>query len=313
MAQAMLSAALAIVFSRRKPRLDFSMSARPNTEIIDRQDGAGYTALVLAGKRPGVDPVAALQGETYKAKVMVGGVPMLTRVIAALGKSQNIGHTVVIAGETLGDIHDIKGLAAAAGGMNLSVVPARDSISDSVLAAISSRPAGENFLITTSDHPLLTGAMIDDFLGAAAKKGISIAFVTRQVIESAHPGMRRTYLPFRGAKVSGANLFAVSGTDALPVIKLFQKIEANRKSPIKMAAIFGPLNLAGFVLRVFTLEQAFGRLSRVLDCALQPVLLRHANAAVDVDKPADMETVEALLAAGSPAPRQKQSNASLET
>jgi hypothetical protein len=37
--------------------------------------GAGYTAIILAGKRPGVDPVANANGETYKAKVKVNGVP----------------------------------------------------------------------------------------------------------------------------------------------------------------------------------------------------------------------------------------------
>jgi molybdopterin-guanine dinucleotide biosynthesis protein A len=258
--------------------------------------GAGYTAIILAGKRPGVDPVAAAYGETYKAKVKVNGAPMLTHVVSALCQSSRIKHVVIVAGEALGDINGISGLRAAAKNVPLSEVRAQATISDSVLAALLTRPAGEQFLITASDHPLLTAEMIDDFLIGATKRGISIAFVERQVIERAHPGMRRTYLSFKNAKLSGANLFAISGEDAIPVVKFFQRIEANRKSPLKMAAIFGPANLIGFLFRAFTPEQAFARLSKILNCAVHPVRLDHANAAVDVDRAADLDVVERLFA-----------------
>ncbi|GJL91859.1 nucleotidyltransferase family protein [Hyphococcus sp.] len=257
---------------------------------------ADYTAIVLAGKRPGVDPVASAHGETYKARVKVNGVPMLTRVLDAVSQSERINHIVIIAGDALGDVNEIAGLQKAVRNVPISEVRAQTTISNSVLSALDARPEGERFFITTSDHPLLTVEMINDFLDNASGDGVSIAFVERDVIERAHPKMRRTYLSFKNSKISGANLFTVNGNEARPVIKFFQEIEANRKSPLKMAAIFGPVNLIGFALKAFTLEQAFRRLSNVLKCNVKPVRLSHANAAVDVDRTADLSIVEQILA-----------------
>ena len=43
-----------------------------------------WTALVLAGSRPGVDPFAAAHGTNLKALIPVGGVPLVARPVAAL-------------------------------------------------------------------------------------------------------------------------------------------------------------------------------------------------------------------------------------
>ena len=48
----------------------------------------GWTALVLAGQRPGVDPVAAHFGLEAKALVPVAGELMLGRVLMALADQQ---------------------------------------------------------------------------------------------------------------------------------------------------------------------------------------------------------------------------------
>ena len=256
-----------------------------------------YSAIILAGKRPGVDPVAAAHGEIYKAMVPVCGAPMLTHVAAALCRSDRISDIIIVAGEGLSDVRQIDGLLDACNGKPVTECGAKETLSESVLGAIASRPDSERFLVTTSDHPLLTPAMVDDFLDAAdAEQGIAIAFVERQTIERRHPGMQRTYLPFRGAKISGANLFAFNGKQGLHAIEFFRHIERNRKSPLKMVSTFGLVNLIGFLLRAFTPEQAFQRVSKLLKCTVRPVLLGHANAAVDVDKVSDLETVNTIFA-----------------
>ena len=49
----------------------------------------GLTALLLAGRRPGVDPLAATRGETLKALIPVAGTPMVARVAATLLASES--------------------------------------------------------------------------------------------------------------------------------------------------------------------------------------------------------------------------------
>lgn len=262
--------------------------------------GRPYTAIILAGKRPGVDPVAAAEGQTYKALVNVCDAPMVTHVVAALGQSPHIGAIVIVAELEPARVEEIPGLTAAAGGKPVGVTAARATISQSVLDAIASRPDDARFLITTSDHPLLTPEIVGEFLeNAQGQPGVCIAMVEEQIIEKAYPGMRRTYLKFRDDKLSGANLFAVNGREAIPAIHFFRRIEENRKKPWKMMLAFGLFNCIGFMLKRFTLSQAFLRVSAVLNCPVRPVKLNHANAAVDVDKAEDLAFVKTILSKGA--------------
>ena len=53
------------------------------------------TALVLAGVRPGGDPLAEFAGVSHKALIPIGGVAMLDRVVDALRASGRIDRIVV--------------------------------------------------------------------------------------------------------------------------------------------------------------------------------------------------------------------------
>ena len=56
-----------------------------------------FTAIVLAGSRPGRDAFAERFGTDLKALIEVGGVPMVRRVTDALLASPDIGQIVVLA------------------------------------------------------------------------------------------------------------------------------------------------------------------------------------------------------------------------
>jgi GTP:adenosylcobinamide-phosphate guanylyltransferase len=64
-------------------------------------DPHGWTALVLAGQRPGVDPVAAHFGLDAKALVPVAGELMLGRVLMALADTPQVARIIVLAQNTL--------------------------------------------------------------------------------------------------------------------------------------------------------------------------------------------------------------------
>ena len=52
-----------------------------------------WTALVLAGSRPGADPFAKAHGVDLKALIPVGGVPMVQRPVTALLAAAFLGET----------------------------------------------------------------------------------------------------------------------------------------------------------------------------------------------------------------------------
>ncbi|PQA87071.1 GTP--adenosylcobinamide-phosphate guanylyltransferase [Marinicaulis flavus] len=259
---------------------------------------AGYTAIVIAGKRPGTDPVAAARGQTYKALVEIHGQAMIARVLDALSQAPAIARIVLVTEDAIGPLDAIPGVAEAKTRLPVERVRAAPTISASVCAAIEARENDPRFLIATADHPLLTKDMVNDFLDRSqGKPGVSIALVARETIEDAYPQMQRTYLKFRGAEVSGANLFAINDRSGLNAVRFWEKVEANRKRPWKLAAAFGPLNLIGFALKLFSIDTAFRRAGKIVRCPAHAILLPYANAAIDVDKPSDLEQVEAILAA----------------
>ncbi len=61
-------------------------------------------------------------------------------------------------------------------------------------------------------------------------------------------------------------------------------------------SVFGPISLLLFLLRRLDLDAALARASRAIGARVEAVRLPFAEAAVDVDKPSDLELVSRLLA-----------------
>jgi len=83
---------------------------------------------------------------------------------------------------------------------------------------------------------------------------------------------------------------------ALPA--LWRRVEQQRKKPWRVAAVFGPVLLLGYLLRLFTLDQAMARISARLGVKVAAVKMPMAEAAIDVDKVADLELAERILESG---------------
>jgi hypothetical protein len=59
---------------------------------------------------------------------------------------------------------------------------------------------------------------------------------------------------------------------------------------------FGWRSLVAYLLGRLTLDEALARASKVIDARLAAVVLPQPEAAIDVDKPADLELAESILA-----------------
>jgi hypothetical protein len=73
-------------------------------------------------------------------------------------------------------------------------------------------------------------------------------------------------------------------------------METHRKRPLRLIWEVGPLALVRVLLGLMNAEQAFAYLSRKAGAVIRHVELPIAEAAVDVDKPADLELVERIFA-----------------
>ena len=152
-------------------------------------------------------------------------------------------------------------------------------------------------LVTTADHALLRVEMIEHFLGEAERRGgdASVAVVAESLLRERLPESVRTYLPFAGERYSGANLFALLTPRARLAVEFWTRAESFRKRPWRLVASFGVGALVQFLLRRLDLDAAFERISSAIGVRVEAVALPQAEAAVDVDKLADLELVNRIL------------------
>ena len=255
-----------------------------------------FTALVLAGSRGGTDPVAAAAGCPEKCLVNAGGVPMLVHVLTALRACPAVGGIVVVlqGAERLWAVATVGNALRETGAILLEGAA---TPSTSVGMALAARPQAFPWLITTADHPLLTPAMLTDFCDQSLASGgdVTAGLTGARVLLASYPASQRTWLRFSDDRYSGANLFALLNPRGEAAVRFWRRVEQERKRPWRIARAFGFVSLLAYLLGRLSLEEAMRRVSRTMGCEVRAIPLPYAEAAIDVDKPADLALVEQIL------------------
>ncbi len=241
-------------------------------------------ALVLAGSRGGVDPVAAYAGVSHKGLIDLDGVTLIARVLSALR-----GAGLKRIGVSTNDQAVCDAVAGQA-----EIVAAADGPSQSV--RLGADHMGTPLLVATSDHALLQPQWVAQFLADAPKDcDIAILLAPERLVQAAAPGTKRTYLKFADGRYSGCNLFLLRNQDALKAIDFWRRVEALRKQPWRIALMIGPGFLLAYLAGRMTLAQTVARLGIKAGVRAAAVISMYGLAAVDVDKPSDLDLVRELL------------------
>lgn len=253
-------------------------------------------AVVLAGRRNdgrlAVDSGAA----TWEAMIDLAGRPMAARVLDALAAAHGVRGGAVVGPAPL-EAYLPPGFER--------VEPVGDSVAN-LRAGLGRRPpwAGRT-LVVTSDIPLLTSAMVDDFLARCGDGELDVYFpvVRREVAEARFPGVRRTYVRLRDGAYTGGNLFLVrpevlvgsadGGDD------LLARMVRWRKAPWRMAVALGPALVWGAVVGRWDLARVEREAARRLGVRGRAVVTEHAEVGVDVDKPSDLALCREVLGHGA--------------
>ncbi|HEX2804510.1 MAG TPA: nucleotidyltransferase family protein [Sphingomicrobium sp.] len=251
---------------------------------------SGLTAIVLAGSRPGSDPLAAAFGTDLKALVPVGGKPMVRWPVETLLESERVSQVRVLAQEP-------ERIGAVLPAHPKLTVDRSQATIAATLEKLCFDPSVEwPLIVTTADHVLLDSAMIDEFCDLSELADIAIAVVERDNLMGRLPQSRRTWIRFRSGAFSGANLFRLSGTKVLPALELWRSVEQDRKKGWTLLWALGPLNFLAAALRLRTIHQTLDRIGERLGARIEAIDLSDPLAAVDVDKLSDHGLVEQLLA-----------------
>ena len=248
-----------------------------------------YTAILLAGQRPGRDAFAEQFGTDLKALIPVGGEPMVRRPVRALLESEQVGDIIVLSQEP------DRIAAVLTEDPRVTVRESGRTIAETMLGLCFDKRTQWPLLVTTADHALLDAATIDEFC-RAAEGDIAIGVVEREKLMGRFPNAKRTWLTFRNGAYTGANLFALQSPKVAAAIELWRSVEDDRKKGWRVISLLGPVALVGTVLRLLSIDQVLARVGRKLGLSIKAVRLGNSLAGVDVDKAADHALAEAILA-----------------
>lgn len=257
---------------------------------------------MLAGRRSADDASVRFAGSTHRALLDVRGVPMLLRVVRTLRACPSVTavRVSIDAPAALAAVPELAQLAAnGALGLHRSLASPSRSAED----ALRELPEPARVLVTTADHPLLSPAIVEHFLAgegesagaSAAEADVLVGLVRAEVVRARYPESVRTYLRLGAGAYSGANLFAFLTPTARRAAAFWVRAEQFRKRPWRLASAFGPVSLLLYAAGRLDLDAALERVSRAMGVRVRAVLLPFAEAAIDVDRPADLALVERIL------------------
>src|SRR3546814_289659 len=269
-----------------------SISIRDQSIVKQR---GGITAIILAGSRPGADQLAHVYRSPIKALIPVAGKAMVAHVTSTLATHDRIERIIVLAQQTeLLAHHEDTGWMAR--DERIAFVASGAGISSSLLDIMEKGKARYPLLVTTADNVLLDHSMIDSFLDGVDDADLAVAMVERRVLLSRYPQSRRTWLKFRQGCWSGANLFWLANDNVKPLLNLWRGVEQDRKKGMKIVAAFGPLLLAGALLRRLQIQRGVLLAGRRFCWKAHNIPMHQPGEFIDGHNPEDKAQVESKMA-----------------
>lgn len=246
----------------------------------------------MAGSRGSRDPVAQEAGQSHKCLVNVAGTPMLVRVLDTLEAAPQVGSIVLCVESSFESTPEIDERISSG---SLIRLDAANSPAASALKACDELDGDFPLLIVTADHPLLSTQMIAHFCALATDCDVAVGLALAERVLQTYPNATRTLLKFSDGSRCGCNLFALNNSRSRNAAMFWRTLETQRKRPWKMIKMLGPWTLVRYLCGRLTLNATLLLLSSKIGVASRAVDMPFADAAIDVDKPADLQLVETII------------------
>ena len=251
-------------------------------------------AIVIAGGIPHPeDPLYTYLKGDAKALVDIAGKPMVQWVLDALGDAKRVDNVIVVGLSPKNQLTCRKPLhyLANQGRMLANIVAGVDK-------SLQLNKKSKYVLIVSSDIPALKADMVDWLVDTAlqTKDDLYYGVCPREVMEKRFPGSNRTYTKLKDMEVCGADINVSHVRMATEHLDTWESLIGARKSPFSQASKLGLGLLFSLLTRQLTFEDAVRRVSDRIGIKGRAVIWPFAEAAMDVDKPHQLELLRADLA-----------------
>ncbi len=153
-------------------------------------------------------------------------------------------------------------------------------------------------LVAAADLPALDAPSVDEFVDAALERDLDVAYacLERRYHIAAYPEFPHTWARMRDGRYCGGGLVAMRPRVLPRLARFMDALGAARKTPWRLAGLFGWDMLARFALGRLSIEQAEARASRLLGARVGAVRCTHPQIALNVDRVDDVARARARFA-----------------
>lgn len=246
------------------------------------------TVVLAGGGKP--EPLTDQEKVSNKAFIKLYGRPLLAYVLSALKEAPSIGRIVVV-----GPADELAGLSAD--GYKFTAVAEQESMLDNLAAGLEAVDPQRLCLVVTGDIPLITAAVIEEFLGLCAphKHDFYYPILDRENCIKHFPGTERTYVRLKEGRVTGGNVVLLRPDWFLNNRDRLEMFISYRKKPLKLFRIMPLTLVAKYLLKTLSLQDLERHLSRLLQLEARAVPCQNVELGMDVDKISDLAVVKEAL------------------
>ena len=262
-------------------------------------------AIVIAGGIPQPEqPLYEYTQGQAKAMLDMAGKPMIQWVLDALGNAEKVDNVIIIGLPEESSVTCSK---------PTYYIPNQGRMLANIAAGIDKmrelNPKSEYVLSASSDIPAITGEMIDWLIDTAmeTRHDVYYGIVKKETMDARYPDSNRTFTKLKDMELCGADIHIAHHTMTTDPEHLatWDVLIGKRKQPLKQAASVGFLTLVLLLLGRLSLVDAVARTTKKLKFTGRAIIWQYAEAAMDVDKPHQLELLRADL---SRADMEKQKN-----
>ena len=223
-------------------------------------------------------------GTPYKSLAKVGGQTVLASTLDAVTGLGNV-RRVVLAGEA-------EVLAHPDAARATDKLPGGNSGPQTILnglEALTAHDAADFVLIVTTDLPFIKTHHLSDFLKRCGNQELSVPVIKSVDFAARFPGTTNTYMRLADGLWTAGCAYRVQSEAFRRALPHIEQAFAQRKSPIGLAKLLGPMFALKFVLGQLTVPQVLGKVESIIGCTGAAVYGCAPELAYDLDDREDHE------------------------
>lgn len=243
-----------------------------------------FDALVIAGgKNDGA--LKDYSDKEYESLIEIAGKPMVQHVLDAVEGVEEIENIVMVGPAELNRVAN----------KDYNILKPKGTLVDNIKRGIEALNEDNYIIILTSDIPLVTSAVIKEFIKSCQKEighDFFYPLISKEINLKKYPEVERTYVHLKEGTYTGGNVVMVSPSIIQGPLDWYDKLLSLRKKPFKMSQMLGLKIIIKFIFRQLTIPELEKKISAMIGHKCKALILNSPEIGFDVDKPSDLKMMK---------------------